>query len=112
MDYGLALSGGGPRGAAHAGVIAALEENRLLPSSVSGASAGSVAAALLACGYSARDMARTVEFISEKGNKVIDPDILGMLLETPHRLIGSDVRLSGILKGNRMEKFFKKLVGD
>ena len=51
MDYGLALSGGGPRGAAHAGVIAALEENRLLPTSISGASAGIIRLRLFRCGY-------------------------------------------------------------
>lgn len=38
MHYGLALSGGGTRGAAHVGVLKALEEARLLPDAVAGTS--------------------------------------------------------------------------
>ena len=48
MHYGLALSGGGTRGAAHVGVLKALEEARLLPDAVAGTSAGSIAAGLYA----------------------------------------------------------------
>ena len=36
MRYGLALSGGGARGAAHVGVLLALKENGLWPDSLAG----------------------------------------------------------------------------
>lgn len=39
VNYGLALAGGGTRGAAHVGVFAALEEEGLLPGKIAGASA-------------------------------------------------------------------------
>ena len=34
MSFGIALSGGGAKGAAHIGVLIALHENSLIPSSV------------------------------------------------------------------------------
>ena len=39
-DYGIAFAGGGTRGAAHVGVLLALEEEGLLPDCVAGTSAG------------------------------------------------------------------------
>ena len=48
MEYGLALAGGGTRGAAHVGVLKALEEARILPPAVAGTSAGSIVAGLYA----------------------------------------------------------------
>ena len=51
MKLGLALSGGGIRGIAHAGVLKALEENNIKIEAVGGTSAGSIVAALYAMGY-------------------------------------------------------------
>lgn len=45
MKVGLALSGGGARGFAHLGVLKALEEANIKVDMLSGASAGSMAAA-------------------------------------------------------------------
>ncbi len=50
-EIGLALSGGGVRGAAHAGVFKALEEHGAEVTQVSGSSAGAMAGALYAAGY-------------------------------------------------------------
>ena len=51
MKIGLALSGGGIRGIAHAGVIKALEENNIKIDIIGGTSAGSMIASLYAVGY-------------------------------------------------------------
>lgn len=51
MKIGVALSGGGARGAAHIGVLQALNENGIFPSHVSGASAGALIASLYCSGY-------------------------------------------------------------
>jgi len=48
---GIALSGGGARGAAHIGVLHALNENGIYPEHVSGSSSGSIIAALYCYGY-------------------------------------------------------------
>ncbi len=47
---GIALSGGGARGIAHIGVLAALEEHYIVPEVISGTSAGSIVGALYASG--------------------------------------------------------------
>ena len=47
---GLALSGGGAKGLAHAGVLKALEEYGLRPQILSGVSAGAIVAALYSDG--------------------------------------------------------------
>ncbi|WP_292890290.1 patatin-like phospholipase family protein [Nonlabens sp.] len=50
MKIGLALSGGGVRGVAHAGVIKALQEHGILINQISGTSAGALVGALYAKG--------------------------------------------------------------
>lgn len=52
MKLGIALSGGGIRGIAHAGVLKALEDNNIEIDIIGGTSAGSLVAALYAMGYS------------------------------------------------------------
>lgn len=47
---GVALSGGGARGIAHAGALKAIEESDLKPSVIAGVSSGSIAAVLYAAG--------------------------------------------------------------
>lgn len=51
MKLGIALSGGGIRGIAHAGVLKALEDNNIKIDIIGGTSAGSIIAALYAIGY-------------------------------------------------------------
>lgn len=70
---GLALSGGGARGFAHAGALKALEEAGLHPDVIAGVSAGSVVSVLYASGMSPDDMLKIFEgqkfydFASVKG---------------------------------------------
>ncbi len=52
MKLGIALSGGGIRGIAHAGVLKALEDNNIKVDIIGGTSAGSLVASLYAMGYS------------------------------------------------------------
>ena len=52
MKLGIALSGGGIRGIAHAGVLKALEDNDIPIDIIGGTSAGSMIASLYAMGYS------------------------------------------------------------
>lgn len=51
MKLGIALSGGGIRGIAHAGVLKALEDNDIKVDIIGGTSAGSMIASLYAMGY-------------------------------------------------------------
>lgn len=52
MKLGLALSGGGIRGIAHAGVLKALEDNNIKIDVIGGTSSGGLVATLYAMGYS------------------------------------------------------------
>ena len=51
MKLGLALSGGGIRGIAHAGVLQALEDNNIKVDIIGGTSSGGIIASLYAMGY-------------------------------------------------------------
>ncbi len=55
-DIGLVLSGGGVRGMAHIGVIKALKEFNITPTSVSGSSVGALVGALYANGNTIEEM--------------------------------------------------------
>ena len=65
MKIGLALSGGGVRGAAHIGAIKALQENGINIDAVAGTSAGSIVAALLGMGYTTDEMIKIFNYFSK-----------------------------------------------
>lgn len=56
MSLGLALSGGGVKGAAHIGVLKALEEEKIKIDYIGGTSSGSIVATLYATGYKADEI--------------------------------------------------------
>ena len=56
QTVGLVLSGGGAKGAAHLGVIKALEENNIPIDYVAGTSIGAIVGSLYAMGYTADEM--------------------------------------------------------
>ena len=78
QSVGLVLSGGGAKGIAHIGVIAALEENDIPIDYVAGTSMGAIVGGLYACGYTTDGM---LELIMSRGFSYwstgqIDPDLL------------------------------------
>lgn len=68
MKIGLALSGGGAKGIAHAGVIKAIQERNISIHSVTGTSAGAIVGALYAAGT---DIDRIYEFFAN--SNLFDP---------------------------------------
>lgn len=56
MKYDAVLEGGGVKGTAHVGALAAIEAKGFEPSHLAGASAGSIVAALRAAGYTPAEM--------------------------------------------------------
>lgn len=65
MKIGLALSGGGVKGAAHIGVIQALEESGVKVEFIGGTSSGSIVAALYAIGYTPKEIFKLFEYFSK-----------------------------------------------
>lgn len=106
MNYGLALSGGGTRGAAHVGVLKALAEAGMLPDAVAGTSAGSLVAGLFASGLTIGELEGAVMHLAKRGREYLDPDYGGLLEFIPQLLAGKTVNLSGFLKGNRLLNYF------
>lgn len=58
--FGLALSGGGARAIVHAGLLAALDEAKLKPDIISGASMGAIIGALYADGMPPKEMLKAM----------------------------------------------------
>ncbi|WP_373264288.1 patatin-like phospholipase family protein [Hungatella hathewayi] len=108
-DYGIAFAGGGTRGAAHVGVLLALEEEGLLPDYVAGTSAGGIVAGIYGAGVELGMMKEVVQWMSRHGNRFLDPDIIGILTFLPQLFTGQEVSLTGLLKGNRLMNFFCQL---
>ena len=103
MRLGLALAGGGIRGIAHAGVLKALEENKIKPQIISGTSSGSIVAALYALGYSPYYIyilfkRYTKEVCKLNGNLVIS----GL----SNFIMNKKICFNGINNGEKLEKAF------
>lgn len=106
MSFGIALAGGGARGAAHIGVLLALEEEGLFPHSIAGTSAGSLVAGLYATGTTPKMMKEIVREISENTSCLLDADLLGVIRSVPQFALKHKITLTGIIRGNRMERYF------
>ncbi|PWM24896.1 MAG: patatin [Oscillospiraceae bacterium] len=109
MGFSLALSGGGCRGAAHIGVLLALEEEGLTPDALSGASAGAIVAGLCACGYRAKELQQIAGNLS---SSLIDPDLTGLLRTVFDLARGKGASLPGLLRGNRLRRWLGELTGE
>ena len=99
MQIGIALSGGGVKGAAHIGALIALEEEKIKISAISGTSSGSIVAALYACGYTPRE----IYYIFKKYCSCIT-DYNRMI---PFKMLGTiftgKVKLKSLAKGKNIE---------
>jgi len=92
--FGIALSGGGARGIAHIGVLAALENFGIKPQVVSGTSIGAIVGVLYAAGYSPKEMLKIL--VKRKFHKIINW----------HR------PFSGLLDMGRMQKVMGEMIGE
>lgn len=99
MSLGLALSGGGAKGAAHIGVIKALEEASIKIDYISGTSSGSIIAALYACGYSTKEL---IKFFNIYCNQIGDYDKMIGLKVLSTAFTGK-IGIKGLAKGDKLE---------
>ena len=78
-------NGGGIKGAAHIGVMKALEEENIKIDCISGTSSGSIVAAMYAMGYNSNEMIKLFKRygkeITKVNWKIISKLILGLLFE-------------------------------
>ena len=97
MKIGLALAGGGVKGAGHIGVIKALEENGIEIEYIGGTSIGSIVAALYAMGYSSDEMLILFKYFAKDIMKV-RPMQYWANVKSKKNLIGE-----GIVSGENIE---------
>lgn len=108
---GVALSGGGLRGLAHIGVLQALISHHIPIDMIAGTSAGSIVAAMYACGYSPRameEMALTLDPMKFVDLKLNMPQIVknGMQWLFTGR---SCYMPLGLIKGEKVEEYLSML---
>lgn len=105
MRIGIAFAGGGVRGAAHLGILQALEENGIVADSYAGTSAGSIIATMKALGHSNADC---LEMVKETSNRLIDVDYWGIIKNLPNKFS----KLDSVLKGYELQKFLDEHMGN
>lgn len=106
MKLGIALSGGGIRGIAHAGVLQALEENDIKPDIIGGTSCGSIVAAMYAMGYSPYH----IFILCKRYGKIISRANAKPILSGIHTSIfNKKISLAGLNNGEKMEEVCDKL---
>ncbi|KXZ40333.1 NTE family protein [Alkalithermobacter thermoalcaliphilus JW-YL-7 = DSM 7308] len=105
MKIGLALSGGGVRGAAHIGVLKVLESYGIRPDFIAGTSSGSIVASLYALGYSVEEIENSTYLF----NDFIDIDYFGLIKAI---LFFKKSKITGILNGDKLEESLNKLMNN
>lgn len=97
MKIGLALAGGGVRGAAHIGAIKALEENGIKIDAVAGTSAGSIVATLYGMGYTTEEMIKLFNYFAKSVMAISPKYVFGNIKEV------RGIKLGGITSSYNIE---------
>lgn len=106
MELGLALSGGGIKGAAHIGALKALEEENIKIDYISGASCGSIIATLYAIGYSPEEIFILFKKYSKKIKYIDFKNILKIIYGI---LIKRKIIIKGLNSGEIIEKLINEM---
>ena len=103
MNLGIALSGGGIRGIAHAGVLKALEDSGLKIHAIGGTSSGALIAGLYALGYSPDNIYRLFKKYSKNIVGIGANPIVAKISNVLKR------ENTGFRRGENIEELFDKL---
>ncbi len=105
MKLGVALSGGGIRGIAHAGVLQALEDHNVKIDIIGGTSAGSMVACLYAMGYKPYVIYQLFKMHSKE---VIKTKKFPMISNIFNFKINNKTTLTGFHNGETIEEVYNK----
>lgn len=105
MKIGLALSGGGIRGIAHAGVLKALEENNIQIDIIGGTSSGSMITALYAMGYTPDEI---YELVKKYASTIVKLNSNIIRKEIKNFIFKHKICSQGINDGKFIEDIFNK----
>lgn len=105
MKLGIALSGGGIRGIAHAGVLKALEDNNIKIDVIGGTSSGAIIATYYAMGYSPLYIYKMFKKYSKQVVKFNGKCLISRIVNFISK---KDKHILGLKDGNYMEELFEK----
>jgi len=105
MKIGLCLSGGGIKGAAHIGVIKALEEEKIKIDCISGTSSGGIVAAMYAMGYKPNEMINLFKCYGKEISKIDYHIIIKLIFGL---IFKRKVCVEGLNNGKKLEKVIQK----
>ena len=103
---GIALSGGGIRGIAHAGVLKALDENNIKIDAISGTSSGGLIASLYAMGYSPYYI---YVLFKRYAKDIVNISSAPIINGISNFMMNKRLQISGLKKGNSIEKIYNSL---
>lgn len=106
MKLGLSLAGGGVKGAAHIGVLKALEENNIKIDYISGTSSGSIVSTLYAVGYTPDEIYNIFKKYCKEINYVSFENVLKLVLGLIFR---RKILIQGLNNGDKIEKLIREL---
>ena len=106
MKIGIALSGGGTRGIAHAVVLKALEENNIKINAIGGTSSGALIAGLYVLGYAPEEM---LDLFKKHAKEIVGVGINPMISRIRNIIKKQN---TGFRKGEDIEKLFNQLAKD
>ncbi len=109
MSLGICLAGGGIKGAAHIGVLKAFEEEKIKFDIVSGASSGSIIAALYALEYTTDEMYKIFKEYARDITYVSVGNIFKLLTGI---VLNKKIVISGLNNGKKLYKHIEKICKD
>ncbi len=105
MKLGLALSGGGIKGAAHIGVLKAFEEENIKIDYISGTSSGSIVATLYAIGYKPEQIYSIFRSYSKQINYISIWNIVKLIYGL---ITKGEIIIQGLNNGKKIESLMKQ----
>lgn len=103
MKLGIALSGGGIRGIAHAGALKALEDNGIKIDIIGGTSSGSLIASLYAMGYSPYYI---YILFKRYAKEIVEMNSTPIISGIGNFMMNKKVSISGLKTGESIEKAY------
>ena len=109
MKFGLALAGGGVKGAAHIGVLKALEEENVKIDCIAGTSSGSIVASLYAMGFSPDGIYKIFKKYCRKIKYV---DFCYILKAIVGLIFTGKIVIDGLNSGKQIERLISKVASN
>lgn len=106
MKLGVALSGGGTRGIAHAGVLKALEDNHINIDIIGGTSSGSLVASLYAMGYSPYYI---YILFKKNASKIVEINKAPIISTLGNFMRNKKIKITGLKTGASLEKLYNEI---